>query len=58
VANTEGDWSMLVVLRIERGLKNPASRIIERFSDDIVDYRTTKIDFKNVNITNMALLLL
>jgi DNA-binding Lrp family transcriptional regulator len=58
VANTEGDWSMLVVLRIERGLKNPASRIIERFSDDIVDYRTTKIDFKNVNIANMALLLL
>jgi DNA-binding Lrp family transcriptional regulator len=58
VVNVEGEWNMLVVLRVERGLKNPASRIIERFSDDIIDYRITKFDFKNVNIVNMSLLLL
>ena len=58
VANTEGEWNMLVILRVERGLKNPASRIIERFSDDIIDYRISRIDFKNINIVNMTLLLL
>jgi DNA-binding Lrp family transcriptional regulator len=58
VVNVEGEWNMLVVLRVERGLKNPASRIIERFSDDVIDYRITKFDFKNVNIVNMSLLLL
>ena len=58
VANVEGEWNMLVILRMERGLKNPASRIIERFSDDVIDYRITKFDFKNVNVVNMALLLL
>ena len=58
VVNVEGEWNMLVVLRVERGLKNPASRIIERFSEDIIDYMITKFDFKNVNIVNMSLLLL
>jgi Lrp/AsnC family leucine-responsive transcriptional regulator len=58
VANLEGEWNMLIILRLERGLKNPAARIIERFSDDIIDYRITKFDFKNVNIVNMSLLLL
>jgi len=58
VANMEGEWNMLIVLRSERGIKNPGSKIIERFSDDIIDYRITKFDFKNVNIVNMSLLLL
>lgn len=57
-ANMDGEWNMLIILRIERGLKNPASKIIEKFSDDIIDYRITKIDFKNINIVNMSLLLL
>ncbi len=58
ISNMDGEWNMLVILRVERGLKNPASRIIEKFSEDIIDYRITKIDFKNVNIVNMSLLLL
>jgi DNA-binding Lrp family transcriptional regulator len=58
VANLDGEWNMLIIMRVERGLKNPAAKIIEKFSDDIVDYRITKFDFKNVNIVNMSLLLL
>jgi DNA-binding Lrp family transcriptional regulator len=58
VADMEGEWNMLVILRVERGFKNPAARLIERFSDDIIDYRITKFDFKNINIVNMSLLLL
>jgi DNA-binding Lrp family transcriptional regulator len=58
IANMDSEWNMLAILKVERGLKNPSSKIIERFSEDIIDYRITKIDFKNVNIVNMALLLL
>jgi Lrp/AsnC family leucine-responsive transcriptional regulator len=58
VAEMDGEWNMLVIMRLERGLKNPASKIIEKFSDDIIDYRIAKFDFKNVNIVNMSLLLL
>lgn len=58
VANLEGEWNMLVVMRQERGIKNPASKIVEKFSDDVIDYRITKFDFKDVNILNMSLLLL
>ncbi|MBM2852673.1 MAG: transcriptional regulator [Candidatus Nitrosotenuis sp.] len=58
VANMDGEWNMLVISRIDRGVKNPTSRIVEKFSDDIIDYRITKCDFKNVNLLNMSLLLL
>lgn len=58
VSNIEGEWNMLIVLRTERGIKNPGSRIIEKFSEDVIDYRVTKFDFKNINIVNMSLLLL
>lgn len=58
VADVEGDWNMLVVLRVDNELKNPSARIIERFSDDIIDYRIGKFDFKNINMVNMSLLLL
>ena len=58
VANLDGEWNMLVVMRQERGLKEPAAKIVEKFSDDIIDYRITKFDFKDVNILNMSLLLL
>ncbi|CAE6504698.1 MAG: AsnC family transcriptional regulator [Candidatus Nitrosotenuis sp.] len=58
VANIEGEWNMLVVLRAERGIKNPGAKIIEKFSEDVIDYRVTKLDFKNINIVNMSLLLL
>jgi DNA-binding Lrp family transcriptional regulator len=58
IADTEGEWNMLVILRAEPGIKNPSSKIVEKFSDDVIDYRITKLDFKNVNIVNMSLLLL
>lgn len=58
VANMEGEWNMLIILRTERGVKNPGAKIIEKFSDDVIDYRITKFDFKDINIVNMSLLLL
>jgi Lrp/AsnC family leucine-responsive transcriptional regulator len=58
VGNLEGEWNMLVVMKIELGMKNATSKIVERFSDNVIDYRVNKLDIKNVNLLNMSLLLL
>jgi hypothetical protein len=49
---------MLVVMKIEPGIKNATSKIVEKFSDQVIDYRVNKLDIKNVNLLNMSLLLL
>ena len=58
VANLEGEWNMLVVMRLEPGAKSTTSKIIEKFSDQVIDYRINKLDIQNVNLLNMSLLLL
>jgi len=58
VANLEGEWNMLIVMKVETGKKNPTSKIIEKFSEQVIDYRISKFDIKNVNLLNMSLLLL
>ena len=58
VANLEGEWNMLIVMKVEQGIRNPTSKIIEKFSEQVIDYRITKFDIKNVNLLNMSLLLL
>ena len=58
VANLDGDWSMLVVMKIEQDEKDPSLKIVEKFSDDIIDYKISDFDVKDVNLLNMSLLLL
>ena len=58
VANLEGEWNMFIVMKVETGKKNPTSKIIEKFSEQVIDYRISKFDIKNVNLLNMSLLLL
>jgi len=58
VANLDGDWNMLVVMKVEREQKEPALKIVEKFSDDISDYRISDFDVRDVNLLNMSLLLL
>ncbi len=58
VANLDGDWNMLVVMKVEQGQKEPAIKIVEKFSDDVIDYRITDFDVRDVNLLNMSLLLL
>ena len=58
VANLDGDWSMLVVMKVEQGQKEPSLKIVEKFSDDIIDYRISDFDVRDVNLLNMSLLLL
>ncbi|HXV66793.1 MAG TPA: AsnC family transcriptional regulator [Nitrosopumilaceae archaeon] len=58
VANLEGEWNMMVVMKIDSGSKNAASKIIEKFSEQVIDYRINKFDIQNVNLLNMSLLLL
>ncbi|TLX83945.1 MAG: AsnC family transcriptional regulator [Thaumarchaeota archaeon] len=58
VATIEGDWNMIIVMRIEGSEKNPTSRIIEKFSDQILDYKVNSIQIRDINLLNMSLLLL
>ena len=58
VATIEGDWNMIIVMRVEEPGKNPTSKIIEKFSDQILDYKINSIKINDVNLLNMSLLLL
>lgn len=58
VANLNGDWHFLTVMKVERDQSNPTLKIIEKFSDQVLDYRTSEFDIKDVNLLNMSLLLL
>lgn len=58
IATLDGDWNMLVVVRLDSDEKNPTSEIIEKFSDQISDYRINSLQVKDINLLNMSLLLL
>ena len=58
VANMEGEWNMLVIIQSNSEKSNTPQKIVEKFSDELIDYRINEIDIKDVNILNMSLLLL
>ncbi len=58
IADMEGEWNMLVVMKAETSKHHPTSKIVEKFSEQVTDYRISKFDIKNVNLLHMSLLLL
>jgi len=58
VATLDGDWNMIIVMRLDGSEKNPTSKVIEKFSEQISDYRISNIQMKDINLLNMSLLLL
>lgn len=58
VANMEGEWNMQVMVQIESEKDNTSEKIVEKFSEELIDYRINEIDIRDVNILNMSLLLL
>lgn len=58
IANMDGEWNMMVIIQIDSGKSNTAQKIVEKFSDELIDYRINVVDIKDVNILNMSLLLL
>ena len=58
ISNMEGEWNMLVLLQVNSEKSNTSQKIVEKFSDELIDYRINEIDIKDVNILNMSLLLL
>ncbi|QDI88437.1 AsnC family transcriptional regulator [Candidatus Nitrosopumilus sp. SW] len=58
VANMEGEWNMQVIVQIESEKDNTSEKIVEKFSEELIDYRINEIDIREVNILNMSLLLL
>lgn len=58
VANMEGEWKMQIIIQAESEKDNTSERIVEKFSEEIIDYRINEIDIRDVNVLNMSLLLL
>ena len=58
IANLEGDWNILIVMKVEAEDSDPTQKIIEKFSEQVIDYRVSDFDVTNVNLLNMSLLLL
>jgi len=58
VANMEGEWNMLIIIQMDSAKTNTPQKIVEKFSEELIDYRINEIDIKDVNILNMSLLLL
>lgn len=58
VANMEGEWNMFVIIQVDSEKTNTAQKIVEKFSEELIDYRINEIDIKDANILNMSLLLL
>jgi Lrp/AsnC family leucine-responsive transcriptional regulator len=58
VANMEGEWNMLVIIQVDSEKSSITQKIVEKFSDELIDYRINEIDIKSTNILNMSLLLL
>ncbi|MCV0391789.1 Lrp/AsnC family transcriptional regulator [Nitrosopumilus sp.] len=58
IASMEGEWNMLSIIQINSEKANTAQKIVEKFSEELIDYRINEIDIRDVNILNMSLLLL
>ena len=58
IANMEREWNMLVIIQLDSAKSNTSQKIVEKFSDELIDYRINETDIKDVNILNMSLLLL
>jgi len=58
VANMEGEWNMLIMIQVDSEKTNTSQKIVEKFSEELIDYRINEIDIKDANILNMSLLLL
>ncbi len=58
VANMEGEWNMFIIIQVYSEKSNTSQKIVEKFSEELIDYRVNEIDIKDVNMLNMSLLLL
>ena len=58
VANMTGEWNMLAIMQVDSEKLNVSQKIVEKFSEELIDYRINEIDIKDANILNMSLLVL
>jgi len=47
-----------VIIQVDSEKSNTSQKIVEKFSEELIDYRINEIDIKDTNILNMSLLLL
>ena len=49
---------MFIIIQVDSEKSNTSQKIVEKFSEELIDYRVNEIDIKDVNMLNMSLLLL
>ena len=47
IASMDGEWNMMVMIQIDSGKSNTAQKIVEKFSDELIDYRINAVDIKD-----------
>jgi DNA-binding Lrp family transcriptional regulator len=57
VATLDGEWNMMVVTKKDELHKSQISKIIEKYSGQISDYRVNNIQMKDIDLLNMSHLL-
>jgi len=55
VANMNGDWNMFVAFIIDDSGQDLVSKITEKFSDQISEYKKYNFHISDINILNMSL---
>jgi Lrp/AsnC family leucine-responsive transcriptional regulator len=58
VTNMEVEWNMFIIIQVDSEKSNTSQKIVEKFSEELIDYRVNKINIKDVTILNISLLLL
>jgi len=51
VSNMEGEWNMLVLLQVTSEKSKTSQKIVEKFSDELIDYRINEIDISKTSIS-------
>jgi Lrp/AsnC family leucine-responsive transcriptional regulator len=49
---------MFIIIQMDSEKSNTSQKIVEKFLEELIDYRVNEIDIKDMNILNMSLLLL
>jgi len=58
IAFLDGEWNLMIVMRKENSDTHPTNKVLEKFSDNILDYRINKFEINDINLENMSLLII
>lgn len=58
IALLDGDWNLMIVMRKENSGVTSVNKVLEKFSENILDYKISKFEINDVSLENMSLLII